>query len=357
MEPLFGHLKVVELSSVLAGPAVGFFFAELGAQVIKIENKRSGGDVTRSWKLPSEDPSVSTSAYFSSVNWGKQHLFLDLKEPKDREACLELIREADILITNFKQGDDHKFGLTFEAIKTMNPFIIYGAISGFGADSERIAYDLILQAETGFMSMNGTPESGPVKMPVAFIDLFAAHQLKEGILVALLQQQKKHQAYKVEVSLYDAALASLANQATNWLMAKHLPQRMGSKHPNIAPYGELFQTADEEWVTFGIGSNRQFQQLCNELGIVELAQEALFSENKKRVENRLELADRLRPLVEKRNADELIEQLIDARVPAAKIKDLSEVLSEDAAKQLILEEEVEGQLTQRIRGTIFKIRS
>ena len=220
-----------------------------------------------------------------------------------------------------------------------------------------IAYDLILQAESGFMSMNGTKDSGPVKMPVAFIDLFAAHQLKEGILVALLKQQQSPGALKVEVSLYDAALASLANQATNWLMAKHLPKRIGSKHPNIAPYGELFVTEDKKLVTFAIGSNRQFKELCHELGADEILTNNKFQENHSRVEHRSELAELLKQYVLKRGADELIQKLTEKYVPTAKIKDLSEVLSEEGAQRLVLEEVVNEQMTRRLKSAVFTIRS
>ena len=151
----FNKLKVVELAGVLAGPSVGMFFAELGAEVIKIENERSGGDVTRSWKLASEDKSSKVSAYFCSVNYHKEYQFKNLKEQRDLDKVRDLIREADIVLVNFKKGDDVKLGLDYETLKKINPKIIYAAITGFGDESERIAYDLILQAESGFMSMNG----------------------------------------------------------------------------------------------------------------------------------------------------------------------------------------------------------
>jgi crotonobetainyl-CoA:carnitine CoA-transferase CaiB-like acyl-CoA transferase len=355
MSGLLSHLKVVELSSVLAGPAVGMFFAEHGAQVVKIENKNTGGDVTRSWKLPSENPDLNVSAYFSAVNWGKEHLFLDLTDSNDRAKCLNLVSEADILITNFKRGDELKFGLSFEEVKSLNPRIIYGAISGFGPDSDRIAYDLILQAETGIMSMNGSEESGPLKMPIAYIDLFAAHQLKEGILVALQMKEKK--AVRVEVSLFDSALSALANQATNWLMAKELPKRMGSRHPNIAPYGELFTTKDGATVTFGIGTDKQFAKLCEELGLKSLPDDPNFLSNAKRVKNREALASLLADAVAGRRSSELIDKLISLNVPAAKVKNISEVFENTKTVDLINEEEMSGVLTKRMRTSIFKLRS
>src|SRR5690606_24722143 len=158
------------------------FFAELGAKVVKVEHPLHG-DVTRSWKLPSEDENAEVSAYFSSVNYKKEYRKLDYTKAADRQEFLDLVASADILLTNFKVGDAEKFNLTTEVLQGVNPKLIHGRISGFGQDSDRVAYDLILQAESGFMSMNGTPESGPVKMPVALIDVLAAHQLKEGILV------------------------------------------------------------------------------------------------------------------------------------------------------------------------------
>ena len=184
---IFNNLKVVELASVLAGPSVGMFFAELGAQVIKVEHPEHP-DVTRSWKIASENKEESASAYFSSINYKKEYIHLNLNKENDHFQLIELLKDTDILLTNFKKGDVEKFNLTDDLLLEVNPRLIHGKISGFGSDSDRVAYDLILQAETGFMSMNGTEDSGPVKMPVALIDVLAAHQLKEGILCALLER-------------------------------------------------------------------------------------------------------------------------------------------------------------------------
>ncbi|MCX6296683.1 MAG: CoA transferase, partial [Bacteroidetes bacterium] len=215
MNTIFKDLKVIELANVLAGPAVGMFFAELGAQVIKIENKSTNGDVTRSWKIAKEDQKINSSAYYASVNWNKKSMFLDLKDASDKSKIIELIKEADIVISNYKKGDDIKLGMDFETLKKTNPTLIYAHISGFGEENSRTAFDIVLQAETGFMFMNGTKESGPIKMPVALIDILAAHQLKEGVLVALIKRMQTGNGSKVSVSLYDSAIASLANQATN----------------------------------------------------------------------------------------------------------------------------------------------
>ena len=199
------NLKVLELASVLAGPSVGMFFAELGAEVVKIESKKSGGDVTRSWKLPEESHKSTISAYYSSVNWNKEVVFLDYLNGDDRNTLEKFISRSDIIIVNFKAGDAEKFNLTFESILQVNSKIIYASINGYGEGNTRSAFDVVLQAETGFLSMTGTESSGPVKMPVALIDLLAAHQLKEGILVALAENKIPS---KVSVSLYDTAIAS-----------------------------------------------------------------------------------------------------------------------------------------------------
>ena len=149
------------MAGVLAGPSAGYFFSELGAKVIKVENPKTNGDVTRSWKLKKENPKDNTSAYFWSVNANKEFLFLDITQTKDLEKLYALIREADIVITNYKKGDDEKLKVDYTSLKALKSDIIYASINGFGSDSPRTAYDLILQAESGFMSMNGEPKVYP----------------------------------------------------------------------------------------------------------------------------------------------------------------------------------------------------
>lgn len=339
---------------MLAGPSVGMYFAEKGAKVLKVENKRTKGDVTRSWKLPVEDKNSPISAYFCSVNWGKKYLQLDLHEPAELEHLKNEIKSADILITNFKSGDADKYGLDFKSVVKLNPTLILGEISGFGADSDRVAYDLILQAESGMMSINGTETSGPVKMPIAFIDLFAGHQLKEGLLEALLERAKRKTAYHVEVSLFDAALTSLANQASNYLMTGQIPERMGSKHPNIAPYGEMFTTHDNKLITFGIGNDRQFEKLCNYL---ELEIRPEFETNQKRLENRSELQHILQTHIAHKKSKELINKLIEYKVPVAEIKSIDQVLNAEEVKDLILEEDIQNIPTKRLRTIAYKIKA
>jgi crotonobetainyl-CoA:carnitine CoA-transferase CaiB-like acyl-CoA transferase len=349
----FTELKIVDLSTVLAGPSVGTFFAELGAKVLKIESPQFP-DVTRSWKLPTENPNSPISAYFSSVNYKKNYLQLDFSNPEQVKELMEILADADILLSNFKKSSEVKFGLTSEILLKKFPHLIIGKITGFGEDSDRIAYDLILQAETGFMSMNGTPDSGPVKMPVALIDVLAAHQLKEGLLVALLDRISTKKGRKVSVSLYDAAISSLANQASNYLMENHIPKRMGSLHPNIAPYGEIFKTKDEMLVTFAIGSDLHFQKLSALVGQSELKEDERFKTNQLRLQNRTLLAEILQNQIKLFNWQQLEVECKKNFIPAARIKNLEEVFEDPEAQRLVLKEEISGILTKRVTSIAFK---
>lgn len=335
MKQFFSNLKVIELAGVLAGPSVGVFFSELGAKVIKIENPKTGGDVTRSWKCEKENPSDKESAYYWSVNTGKEILFLDISDEKDLQKFYALVKDADILITNFKKGDDAKLKVTYSQLSTLNPQLISASISGFGAQSSRTAYDLILQAEAGFMLINGEPDSKPVKMPVALIDVLAGHHLKEAILIALLEREKTKKGCHVDVSLFDSAIASLVNQATNWLIGGHLPLAAGSQHHNIAPYGELFTTKDYHTITFAIGSNRQFKALCDLLELGELLTEEKFSSNQNRVKNREELFELLNIEVEKMNFDTLYKKCLDLEIPIGKLRNMKEVFELPEAKAML----------------------
>ncbi len=352
---LFKDLIVIETAGVLAGPAVGMHFAELGARVIKIENKRSGGDVTRKWKLPSEDPASPVSAYFSSVNWGKEHHFLDLQDDADRAQFDRWIGKADVLISNHLPADSEKLGLTRDRLRRINPKLIHGHIKGFSDQPDRPAYDVVLQAETGYISMTGIDRDHLAKLPIALIDVFAAHQLKEGILVALLQRERTGKGAYVEVSLEKAALAGLINQASNFLMAGHVAAPIGTLHPNIAPYGEIFLCSDRKRMILAVGSDRQFQSLCDVLEGPEIANDARFRSNTDRVRSRIELASLLQEKISARKRSDLLIELERAGVPAGAVRTIDEVMDLSAAKQMILEQSIDGKLTRRILGNAFSI--
>lgn len=353
MKP-FKQLKIIELASVLAGPSVGLFFAELGATVIKIENKKTGGDVTRSWRLANEDSAHPFSAYYSAVNTGKESWFLDLKNDSDKAKLLQEIETADVVIANFKPGDAEKLGLDFDALKKRNNTLIYGEITGF-SKVNRTAYDVVLQAESGFLSMNGTADGELCKMPVALIDVLTAHHLKEGLLLALLEFQQTPKAIKVSVSLLDAALASLANQATNWLMSKHIAHPMGTLHPNIAPYGELFTCKDNKQIVLAVGSNSQFKNLCEVLNCSNLVEDQEFNSNQNRVQNRTELEQHLSKAIQQFERATLMQLLLEKQVPAGAVRNLKEVFDMPEAQNRLVKSEKEGHSMTSVRGNAFEI--
>ena len=332
---MFAGLKVVELASVLAGPSVGQFFAELGAEVLKVENLRAGGDVTRTWLGKGEIPG-KISAYFSAVNWGKQSIAIDLSATEGKEIVWRLCAEADLVIASYKPGDAIKLGVDYPTLKENNEKLVYGEVTGYGPDNERVGYDAVIQAESGFMSINGEKGGNPLKMPVALIDVLAAHHLKEGLLLALLSRQQTGLGQHVAVSLIQSGIASLANQATNWLVANNLPGRQGSEHPNIAPYGDNFMTVDAKRVLLAIGSDRQFEQLCKVLSISDLSSDIRFSTNPNRVKNREALNQKLAATISTITATALMQKCNALKIPAGIIQNIKEVFEMDAAKQILL---------------------
>jgi crotonobetainyl-CoA:carnitine CoA-transferase CaiB-like acyl-CoA transferase len=333
MSPIFQYLKVIELANVLAGPSVGQFFAELGAEVIKIENPKTKGDVTRSWKLKSETTDSSISAYFASANSGKKSIALDISNKEDLSILYQLIAKSDIVIASYKAGDAERLKVDYQSLKAINPKIIYGQITGYGDEDKRVGYDAIIQAESGFMKMNGEPGGNSLKMPVALVDVLAAHHLKEAILLAYIHLLKSNEGAKVSVSLFDAAIASLANQATNYLIAGHDPQKMGAEHPNIAPYGTILKTADQKEILLAVGTDSQFQKLCS---VLEISLNEKFKTNALRVENRKDLNQILLEKAQSFQAEILINKLKSAQVPAGKLQSVGEALEGKEAQDMIL---------------------
>ena len=353
---IFKDLVVIELASVLAGPAVGLFFAELGAKVIKVENPKTKGDVTRHWKHSNDQLNSQISSYYASVNAFKEILFCDIGEDNGYNKVRELISCADIVIMNFKEGDQEKFKLQDETILQINPQIIIGKIKGFSSQPERVAYDVVLQAECGFMSMNGTNESGPLKMPVAIIDLIAAHQLKEGILVALIKRIKSNKGSVVSVTLEDSGISSLANQASSYLMTNKIPERIGSLHPTIAPYGEVLICKDGKGIVLAVGSDKQFVTLLHALRLDHLLELSEFQTNAERVKNRELLLAHLLTAANQFNRDDLMNLLLIQQVPCGAIKDLQEVFDYQTINQHVLIDRIEDTECKRVKSVAFEIK-
>lgn len=328
-------LVVLELASVLAGPSAGQFFAEIGARVIKVENACTSGDVTRTWKTAGENTD-DRSAYFCSVNWGKQSIAVNLETLAGRDIVRKLAGLSDIVITSYKPGDAAKLGVDYETLRKENPRLIYAQITGYGSADPRVGYDAVIQAESGFMFLNGEPGGRSLKMPVALIDILAAHHLKEGILLALLERGSTGKGRLVEVSLIDAAVSSLANQATNYLVAAQIPVKSGSSHPNIAPYGDVFSTRDGKEILLAVGTNRQFNDLCAILKIRKVAGDSRFTENINRVKNRGELKQLIQEAMGKFLSGHLIAAFKNAKVPAGAIRTIPEVVDDPRIRQLML---------------------
>ncbi|WP_370392183.1 CaiB/BaiF CoA transferase family protein [uncultured Winogradskyella sp.] len=346
---MFKNLKVVELASVLAGPLTGTFFAELGATVIKIENKLTDGDVTRRWKLPTESKEKPISAYYSAANYSKESLSLNLKDSEDYEILVEHIKDADIVISNYKPNTARKLKLGYIDLKQYNPSLIYAELTGFGGNDSRPAFDVVLQAETGFMFMNGEPQRNPVKMPVALIDVLAAHHMKEAILCALIHRLKTGEGQHISMSLYECALASLANQATNWLMEGHIPQPMGTQHPNIAPYGDMYTTKDGRSLVLAIGSDKQFDNLCSLLNI-ECEE---FRTNAQRLSKREMLNSKISDYIGKEVSGYWISELEQRNIPYGIVKNMKDVFEDEKAKKMLLYDIIEGVDTVRVKTALI----
>ena len=290
--------------------------------------------MTRTWRVANENTD-DRSAYFCAVNWGKKSIAVDLRQRAGQDIVRNLAIKCDIVISSYKSGDAEKLGVDFQTLSSLNPQLIYGQISGFGEHNPRVGYDAVIQAETGFMFMNGEPGGSSIKMPVALMDILAAHQLKEGILLALIERYKSGKGRYVHVSLFDAAVASLANQASNWLVAGVIPQKQGSLHPNISPYGEIFRTADGVEILLAIGSDRQFASFAD---IVGLGSEVLksYATNVQRVENRADLSLLLKDKVGSRDSATLIGSMQAAGVPYGLVHNLQELFQTDEAKALLI---------------------
>lgn len=351
--PLEG-MKVLELASVLAGPSVGMFFAELGASVLKVENVTTEGDVTRKWKLPAEPADTDISGYFSSVNWGKVSFAVNLCEQQGLDLVYGLAAQCDIVLVSYKPGDAEKLRVDYPTLKSFNPLIIYAHITGYGLQNKRAGFDAIIQAESGFTYMNGEPDGPPVKMPVALMDVLAAHHLKEAILLALLHRERTGEGRHIEASLFKAGLASLVNQATNWLVGGKIPGRLGSDHPNIVPYGTIYATSDGKGIVMAAGTDKQFRELATVLGRPELGTDIRYAKNQDRVRNKKEINHVLQELIGTYTREEILDLLSEKRIPAGGVFNMKEVFEVPESRDMLIEgHDEDGMHIRGVRSIAF----
>lgn len=327
--PLAG-LKVVELARILAGPWAGQTLADLGAEVIKVERPGSGDD-TRSWGPPFFEGAQSgpVAAYFHSANRGKRSIAVDITQPEGQDIVRALVREADVLVENFKVDGLKKYGLNYESLQAVNPALVYCSITGFGQSGpyrNRAGYDFMIQAMGGLMSLTGEPDGTPMKVGVALADVLTGLYAANAIQAALHYRQRTGKGQHIDMSLLDVQVASLANQAMNYLSTGESPRRLGNAHPNIVPY-QAFATADGH-VILAVGNDAQFQRFCRVAGQPELAEDERFRTNQARVANRETLIPIVTELMSSRTRDEWLTELEAVSVPCGPINSLEEVFDD-----------------------------
>jgi len=324
--PLDG-LLVADFSRVVAGPLVAATLGDLGAEVVKVERPGAGDD-TRAWGPPWFDPGTGPEAsYHLAPNRNKRSVLLDLHDPDDLLLARRLASRADVVVENFRVGTMARFGLDHDTIAATNPGVVTCSIEGFGdtpAAAELAGYDLLAQAMSGLMSITGAADGPPTKAGVALVDVLAALHAAVGVLAALTERQQTGRGRRVQVSLFDAALASLINQATAVVAAGEVPGRLGNRHPSIAPYTTL-AAADRE-LALAVGNDEQFRRTCAVLGCPELADDARFVHNADRVAHVDELERRLAERLSTAPAAHWIEQLRAAGVPAGPVNDIAEAI-------------------------------
>ena len=344
-ETTLSSIRVLELASVLAGPLAGAALAERGAHVTKVE-RPPDGDVTRSWKTKNELSEGNSSAYYASANGNKSVVWKDLKTGEGRAWLEEAFAEHDVVIENFKAADLPGFGLEAEGLASRHPHLVHVRLIGFQGQPHRLAYDVVVQAETGFMHMNGSPTSPPLRMPVALMDVLASHQIRAAVLEGLLARTAGKRGFFAEVSLEASGVSALVNQATNYLNAGTSPHRNGGLHPNIAPYGDVLH-CENGFVVLAVGNDRQFAALCSVLGSAEWAQNPRFATNQRRVQNREALMELLQGAAVNWQKQVLMEKLNSASVPAGMVKSLEEVFESDSTGARELVSNDDGQIRPR----------
>lgn len=339
--PLEG-IRVLDLSRVLAGPLATMVLGDLGADVIKVERPGSGDD-TRQWGPPFVG---GDAAYFLSVNRNKRSIAVDLGTAEGADVVRGLAARSDVLIENFRPGLMARFGLALEDLRRAHPPLVTCSLTAFGevagGSDARPGYDIIAQALSGLMSITGEREGEPTKVGVALLDVITGLYAAIGIQAALVERQRTGRGRHVGVSLFDASVAALVNQAANHLLGGIVPGPMGSEHPNIVPY-QVFHAADRPFI-LAAGNDKLFRATCEVLGRMELADDPRFAANDARVANRRSLIPQLRAAFTIRPASEWLAALEAVGVPCAPIRRLDEVFAspEGAATVQTMQDPVRG---------------
>lgn len=330
------HIKVLDLSRVLAGPWAAQTLGDLGAEVIKVE-RPEGGDDTRAWGPPyvtdAAGQPTGESAYYMCTNRNKQSVGIDFTRPEGQELVRQLALQSDVLVENFKTGGLAKYGLDYASLSALNPRLVYCSVTGFGQTgpyAHRAGYDFLIQGMGGFMSISGlpdgTPGGGPMKVGVALMDILTGLYASTSILAALQAREHTGRGQHIDLALLDVGVACLANQGMNYLYGHQVPQRMGNGHPNAVPYQD-FPTKDG-YMILAIGNDGQFARFCRAAGRAEWAEDPRFSTNPERLAHREELLTLMRELTVQRGTREWVALLEQHAVPCGPINTVADVFED-----------------------------
>ena len=364
MSGALSHIRVLDLSRVLAGPWAGQILADLGAEVLKVERPGVGDD-TRHWGPPflrdARGDNTAEAAYYLSANRNKKSLTVDFTRAEGQSLIRELVAQSDILLENFKVGGLAAYGLDYTSLKALNPRLIYCSITGFGQDgpyAQRAGYDFMIQGLGGLMSLTGRAEgeegSGPVKVGVALTDILTGLYASTAVLGALAHREQSGLGQHIDMALLDVQVACLANQAMNYLTTGVAPRRMGHAHPNIVPYQD-FPTADGDFI-LTVGNDSQFRKFCEIAGHAEWAEDPRFASNQVRVAHRAELIPLIRQATVFRTTAEWIAALEPAGVPCGPINDLAQVFADPQVIARGLKVELPHPLAGTVPGVASPIR-
>lgn len=364
MSGALSHIRVLDLSRVLAGPWAGQILGDLGADVIKVERPGVGDD-TRHWGPPflkdATGADTSEAAYYLAANRNKQSVTVDFTCAEGQRLIRELAVSSDVLIENFKVGGLAAYGLDYAALKAINPRLIYCSITGFGQDgpyAKRAGYDFMIQGLGGLMSLTGRAEgeagAGPVKVGVALTDILTGLYATSAILAALASREQTGEGQHIDMALLDVQVACLANQAMNYLTTGNAPRRLGNAHPNIVPYQD-FPTADGDFI-LTVGNDSQFRRFCIAAGRSEWADDARFCSNQMRVAHRAELIPLIRQVTVFKTTAEWVSLLEQAGVPCGPINDLAQVFNDPQVKARALKLELPHPLADHVPQVASPIR-
>ena len=330
-EPPLKGIRVVELARILAGPWAGQLLADLGADVIKVENP-DGGDDTRKWGPPfvtGHEGENLSAAYYHSTNRGKRSIAVDFSTAEGAETVRRLAATADVLIENFKLGGLKKYGLDYDSLKSVNPRLVYCSITGFGQDgpyAPRAGYDFIIQGIGGLMSITGEPGREPQKVGVAVSDIFTGLYSVIAIQAALRHAEATGEGQHIDMALLDTQVSVLGNQNLNYLVSGSTPGQMGNAHMNISPY-EVLPVRDG-FIILAVGNDGQFQRFCTVVGLERLTIDPDFATNPARVTNRARLRETIVETLAGWDRDPLLARLEKAAVPASPINDIAQMFAD-----------------------------